>query len=83
MNVEGDEGGCFGSALGCKFQPLRGNDHFQIEQSSLKYLVDYNEIEIPSLCDLFSGILHAQLNTVGCVFASAVNASTQLIQAGR
>jgi hypothetical protein len=64
---------CFssGTTLRRKLEPLRVDYGFQIEERTVKQLVDYNEVEFIHVGHLGLGVLHTQLNDVGGVFTAS------------
>lgn len=59
------------------------HDRFQVEQGGLKQFVDYNVVKFSGLCHLVGGVLQAQVNDVGGVFATVVQARFQFFPARR
>jgi hypothetical protein len=62
------------AALDVVLEPLGVNNRFEVKQSTIKYFVDYNEVEFLGLRHLDGSVLQAQLDDVGGVFASALQA---------
>jgi hypothetical protein len=48
------------------------NNRFQVKQCTIKYFIDYNEVKFWGLGHLNGGILQAQFNDLGRVFAPAL-----------
>ena len=59
------------------------NNSFEVEQSFVKKLVNYNEVKFVGLRHLLGGILQPDLNHFRAVFATAQQARAQLFPTGR
>ena len=59
------------------------NNGFHVEQGSLKYFVDYNEIEVAHAGHLHGGVLEPRLNHLGAVLATPLQARLKFFPARR